>query len=215
MAQLILIKDNGEKSVINNNVADDILAVKVFYKNTLQSFLRDKGFEGTDEEAGIVTEASGLKEALEEIQCDELNEMSDAIDKARCAGKIHYYRETEQLLEENGCELITCKHCVHCMHVPADYCSVYAAEIDEDDEVCDHFYNTDDERLSLCYMDDSILLPIIHTNRECDPDVADILCLAKQFPFVQDDVIEMENLCEDRKRHGCSETIKLECLSRF
>lgn len=48
MAQLILIKDNSEKSVINNNVADDILAVKVFYKNTLQSFLRDKGFEGTD-----------------------------------------------------------------------------------------------------------------------------------------------------------------------
>ena len=101
MAKLIIRNENGDEIVISDNVGEDIVAVKIFSLGNIQGLLKDKGFEGTKDEAEAVIKSSPhLKENLQDMNDTDWKNIKEAVELAKSEGVIHFHRDLERLLEK-------------------------------------------------------------------------------------------------------------------
>ena len=111
-------------------------------------------------------------------------------------------------MKKNGCEMITCSHCSHLCE--EDYCFHYGGKVNtEDGSDCTHFCSDEYNAVVLCYMGETIELPVLHTDPGIPLQKDDMICIAKQIPSVAKDVQQMIGWYEEDKNDGESEEICL------
>lgn len=212
MGKIIYERSDSTQEILKDGLGDqvDIIAFKFFTKKDIRRVLEEKGFAGTPEEADAVLAAEpDLAKYLEGETDNDRLIIEDAVGTAHFRGVITYERELEKLLEKNGCEYVNCSHCVH--KGEGHYCCKYEETVAVDKaEDCSHFYNEEKNCLYLRYGEETVRLPIVHTNDEVKLNPMDILHIAeKLLPGVQKEVLEMISWCEEDRAEGSDEHIEV------
>lgn len=152
-ADLIRRYPDGREEVVRSNVSkdeeilfgSDYVARKLWDREDIAGYLREEGYEGTDEEVDAV-----LKEGVSFLNRPTEQDEETIIDAIRHAKHSGHLKSADDDLEKFGLDTVKCQHCIHC-NSAEHYCSVYDEHhLKLEDDPCSH-YNSAEPNVKLYY----------------------------------------------------------------